>query len=68
MRVYKSHLMRRLILETSADNEMEEMMVDRLRVSHSKTCPAVKDNIYFLFCVILIVFSSSFHWIVYYFQ
>ncbi|CAL8100197.1 unnamed protein product [Calicophoron daubneyi] len=31
MRVYKSHLMRRLILETSADNEMEEMMVDRLR-------------------------------------
>lgn len=31
MRVYKTHLIRRLLLETSADNEMEEMMVDRLR-------------------------------------
>uniref|UniRef100_A0A0X3P9L1 Cullin-5 n=2 Tax=Schistocephalus solidus TaxID=70667 RepID=A0A0X3P9L1_SCHSO len=28
---HKSHLMRRLILETSADNELEEQMVERLR-------------------------------------
>ncbi|VDQ15172.1 unnamed protein product [Trichobilharzia regenti] len=32
MRVHKSHLTRRLILETSADNEMEELMAERLRV------------------------------------
>ncbi|CAH8612177.1 unnamed protein product [Schistosoma intercalatum] len=31
MRVHKSHLTRRLILETSADNEMEELMAGRLR-------------------------------------
>ncbi|CAH8644528.1 unnamed protein product [Heterobilharzia americana] len=31
MRVHKSHLTRRLILETSADNEMEELMAERLR-------------------------------------
>ncbi|TGZ63379.1 hypothetical protein CRM22_006954 [Opisthorchis felineus] len=31
VRVYKTHLIRRLLLETSADSEMEEMMVDRLR-------------------------------------
>ncbi|TGZ46307.1 hypothetical protein CRM22_011128 [Opisthorchis felineus] len=30
VRVYKTHLIRRL-LETSADSEMKEMMVDRLR-------------------------------------
>ncbi|TNN11332.1 Cullin-5 [Schistosoma japonicum] len=31
MRVHKSHLTRRLILETSADNETEELMAERLR-------------------------------------
>ncbi|VDP42965.1 unnamed protein product [Schistosoma curassoni] len=35
MRVHKSHLTRRLILETSADNEMEELMAGRLRSSLS---------------------------------
>ena len=33
MRFHKSHLARRLILDTSADNEMEENMVEGLRVS-----------------------------------
>ena len=32
MRYHKSHLIRRLILETSADNEKEENMVELLRV------------------------------------
>lgn len=33
MEAHKAHLMRRLILETSADNELEEFMVEKLRVS-----------------------------------
>ncbi|KAF6038016.1 Cul5 [Bugula neritina] len=33
MRFHKAHLTRRLILETSADNEIEENMVDWLRLS-----------------------------------
>ena len=32
MRFHKSHLTRRLILDTSADNEKEENMVEWLRV------------------------------------
>ena len=32
MEAHKAHLMRRLILETSADNELEEFMVEKLRV------------------------------------
>ncbi|EUB63203.1 Cullin-5 [Echinococcus granulosus] len=31
MEAHKAHLMRRLILETSADNELEEFMVEKLR-------------------------------------
>ncbi|KAL3319873.1 Cullin-5 [Cichlidogyrus casuarinus] len=31
MRVHKSHLMRRLLLETSADNDLEVEMIDRLQ-------------------------------------
>lgn len=33
MRYHKAHLTRRLILDTSADNEKEENMVEWLRVS-----------------------------------
>ncbi len=33
MEAHKAHLMRRLILETSADSDLEELMVDQLRVS-----------------------------------
>ncbi|VDM27359.1 unnamed protein product [Hydatigera taeniaeformis] len=33
MEAHKAHLMRRLILETSADNELEEFMVEKLRAS-----------------------------------
>lgn len=33
MRYHKTHLTRRLILETSADSEKEENMVEWLRVS-----------------------------------
>ena len=33
MRYHKAHLTRRLILNTSADNEKEENMVEWLRVS-----------------------------------
>lgn len=32
MEAHKAHLMRRLILETSADSEIEEFMVEKLRV------------------------------------
>ena len=34
MRYHKAHLTRRLILDTSADNEKEENMVEWLRVSN----------------------------------
>ncbi len=34
MRYHKAHLTRRLILDTSADNEKEENMVEWLRVSY----------------------------------
>ena len=34
MRYHKAHLTRRLILETSVDNEIEENMVDWLRVCY----------------------------------
>lgn len=35
MKYHKAHLTRRLILDTSADNEKEENMVEWLRVRHS---------------------------------
>ena len=35
MRYHKAHLTRRLILDTSADNEKEENMVEWLRVGNS---------------------------------
>lgn len=34
MRFHKAHLSRRLILDMSADQEKEEMLVNRLRVSY----------------------------------
>lgn len=37
MRYHKAHLTRRLILDTSADNEKEENMVEWLRVSNYYT-------------------------------
>lgn len=33
MEAHRMHVMRRLILDTSADNDLEERMVDDLRVS-----------------------------------
>ena len=39
LRYHKAHLTRRLILDTSADSEMEENMVEWLRVMYtSVTC------------------------------
>ena len=39
MRYHKAHLTRRLILDTSADNEKEENMVEWLRVSSPDRMP-----------------------------
>jgi len=36
MRYHKAHLTRRLILDSSADNEKEENMVEWLRVSSTR--------------------------------
>ena len=38
MRYHKAHLTRRLILDSSADNEKEENMVEWLRVSQNRQC------------------------------
>ena len=38
LRYHKAHLTRRLILDTSADSEMEENMVEWLRVFKFKFC------------------------------
>lgn len=39
MRYHKAHLTRRLILDTSADNEKEENMVEWLRVGSTERLP-----------------------------
>ena len=44
MRYHKAHLTRRLILDTSADNEKEENMVEWLRVSSADGYHAPSSN------------------------
>ena len=52
MRYHKTHLTRRLILETSADTEKEENMVEWLRVGHmTRHMTAMKNTCAYSTCI-----------------
>lgn len=54
MRYHKAHLARRLILDASADNEKEEIMVNKLRVKYSRDLISSKN------CSTLLYYSIRF--------
>ena len=58
MRYHKAHLTRRLILDSSADNEKEENMVEWLRVGITEFNAVINDKYLLLLLGLLLLLLS----------